>query len=248
MNAQAPFIATDLAELDERLLEKAVAVVPMMNVAAGQKWPRVIAMRHDVDNEIESSVAFAQWEADRGYKSTYFILHTAPYWQDKTLLRKSLEFMVECGHEIGIHNDAIAAAVVTGRDPRVILAEAVNELRDYGFDVAGTVAHGNALCYDKRGQIRFVNDELFTDCARPSLGVPDRQVAGVDLTPAPLSQFGLEYDANWLGRRDYLSDSGGRWSRPFDEVADGFPTDGQLHILVHCCWWAEAFTAAEIAA
>ena len=248
MRRDYPFQPQDLAELDERLLDKAVAVVPMASVAAGQKWPRVIGLRHDVDNEIESSVAFAQWEQDRGYRATYFILHTAPYWQDKTLLRKSLEFIVECGHEIGIHNDAVAAAVDTRRYPRMILAEAIGELRDYGFDIRGTVAHGSHHCYSPDNQIRFVNDELFVECPRPSLGVPQRHVAGVDLRPVPLATFGLEYDANWVGRGSYLSDSGGSWSRPFDEVADGFPFDVQLHMLVHPCWWSQAFVTEEIAA
>jgi hypothetical protein len=62
------------------LLNEAVAVVPMINVAKGQQWPRVIGLRHDVDNVIEPAVRFAAWEAERGYRSTYFILHTAPYW------------------------------------------------------------------------------------------------------------------------------------------------------------------------
>ena len=63
----------------------------MVEIAHGKTHPDVIGLRHDVDNEIDSSVAFAQWEADRGYRSTYYILHSAPYWQDKTLLRKSVD-------------------------------------------------------------------------------------------------------------------------------------------------------------
>jgi hypothetical protein len=51
----------------------------------------------------------------------------------------------------------------------------------------------------------------------------------------------LDFDANWLPRGDYLSDSGGRWSQPFSEVAAAWPARGQLHMLVHPCWWTEAF-------
>lgn len=248
MRPESPFQPQDLAELDVLLLDKALAVVPMRDIAAGTDHPSVIGLRHDVDNEIESSVAFAQWEADRGYRSTYFILHTAPYWQNETLLRKSLEFMVECGHEIGLHNDAVSEAIVTRRDPRMILAERVGQLRDYGFDITGTVAHGSHLCYGTDGSVRYVNDELFTECPRPSLGERHRSVAGVELRQSPLSAFGFTYDAGWLHRGAYLSDSGGTWSQPFDDVASGFPFPGQLHMLVHCCWWQQAFTVEEIAA
>lgn len=248
MNAREPFQSADLNELDERLLDKAVAVVPMMNVNAGQRWPRVIGMRHDVDNVIQPAVAFAAWEAERGYRSTYYILHTAPYWQKKNLLRKSLEEIAGYGHEIGIHNNALAAAVKHGGDARHILASAISELRDYGHDIRSTVAHGDNLCYDGAGQVRFVNDEMFVECPRPALGAPDRTVAGVTINPVPLADFGLDFDANWLGRSEYLSDSGGEWSQPFDGVADAFPFEGQFHMLVHPDWWCEAFEQQEIAA
>lgn len=249
MKHSSPFDQHDLAELDERLLDKAVAVVPMNAVHAGQRWPRVIGLRHDVDNVIQPAVRFAEWEHDRGYRSTYYILHTAPYWEDKALLIRSLELIAELGHEIGIHNNAIAAALVCGRDPRAILSEAVAELRGYGFDIRSTVAHGDSLCYGLDGKVRFVNDEMFEECARPQLGAPDRVVGTVQLRPMPLGSLGLDFDANWIGRGGYLSDSGGNWSPPgFDTVADGFPGEGQLHMLVHPDWWAAAFASEEIAA
>jgi hypothetical protein len=249
VRAKAPFQPEDLAELDTRLLEQAVAVVPMGHLNGGQRWPHVIGLRHDVDNVIEPAVAFAAWEADRGYRSTYYILHTAPYWQDKGLLVRSLELIAGCGHEIGIHNNAISAALTTKKDPRMILAEAVAELRGYGFDIRGTVAHGDPLCYGPDGMVRFVNDEMFTECERPTIGRPERSVAGVDIRPVPLSTFDLDYDANWLGRRVYLSDSGGAWSDPgFDATADGFPFDAQLQMLVHPDWWPQAFATQELAA
>jgi hypothetical protein len=249
MNIRAPFQPADLAELDDRLLEKALAVVSMREVAAGARHAGIVGMRHDVDNKIKPAVAFAAWEADHGYRSTYYILHTAPYWSDKELLRSSLAQIAEFGHEIGLHNNAIAAAVATGRDPREILEEALDELRGYGYDVRSTVAHGDSLCYGEDGNVRFVNDELFVECARPQLGPPDREVAGVKIQPIPLAALGFDFDANWVGRGKYLSDSGGCWSNPgFDDTAAGFPFDGQLHMLVHPCWWSEAFVPAEIAA
>jgi len=242
MREVAPFQPADLAELDDRLLGKALAVVSMAAVAAGQDWRQVIGLRHDVDNAIEPAVAFAHWEEDRGYRSTYFILHTAPYWRDKPLLRRSLDEIAAAGHEIGIHNNALAAALATGRDPSTILLAAADELRSYGHDIRGTVAHGDATCYDRAGRLRFVNDELFEECPRSDLGPRDRQIEQLTLDPVPLAEFGLAYDANWVRGGGYASDSGGRWQPDFDTVADSYPRqDGQLHLLVHPDWWANAF-------
>lgn len=248
MNDRQPFQPEDLEYLDDLLLGKAVAVVSMRQVFQGQTWEKVIGLRHDVDNVITPAVHFAKWEAEHGYRSTYYILHTAPYWADKKLLRDSLDEIAAYGHEIGIHNNALSVAVQTGADPRQVLAEAVSELRDYGHDVTSTVAHGDALCYDSRGKVRFVNDEMFEGCERPSLGEPDRTVAGVKLNPVPLSMFGLDFDANWLRRTSYLSDSGGKWSRPFEEAAEQFPYSGQLHVLIHADWWGQAFVPVEVPA
>jgi hypothetical protein len=198
-------------------------------------------VRHDVDNEIHSSVTMAAWEAARGYHSTYYALHTAPYWQDKTLLRESLETIAGYGHEIGIHNDAITVALETGYDPTYVLGEVIEELRSYGHTIRSTVAHGNRLCHIAR----YVNDELFTSCSRPEYGSPGRTLEHegrrLTLLPVPLSSFGLDFDANWLPRGDYLSDSGGAWSKPFSEVVAAWPSKGHLHMLVHPCWWTEAF-------
>lgn len=240
MRLQAPFQCEDLAELDERLLSRAEAVVSIAESIGAS--PATIGMRHDVDNLLPPAVALAEWEAQRGYTSTFFILHTAPYWQDKYALQTALERIAECGHEIGFHVNAITKAIETGRDPLEILEDDLAELRGYGYPVRGVVAHGDNACY----RHNFVNDELFTESARPSYGEPDRTVGGVKLNPVSRTKFGFDYDPNWLPRAEYLSDSGGKWSRSFAEVAAGFPYDGQLHLLVHPCWWKEAFDRERV--
>jgi len=248
VNHRSPFQPQDLVDLDDLLLNRALSVCTTEAVHRGVTFRDVICVRHDVDNIIEPAVAFAEWEHDRGYRSTYFILHTAPYWDDKPLLVASLERIAEFGHEIGIHNNALAGALLTGRDPARILHEAVDELRGYGFPVTGTVAHGDRLCRDDSGQVRFVNDEMFEECRR-NIGASDREIGNLKLRQWPLSEFGLEYDANWLDRSAYLSDSGGAWSDPgFDETAGGFPYGGQLHCLIHADWWIEAFAEQKAAA
>jgi hypothetical protein len=190
----------------------------------------------------------AAWENERGYRSTYFILHSAPYWQDKRLLRASVAEIAAYGHEVGIHNAALSEAVRDGTDARVTLAEAILELRAMGHTITGTVAHGASECYDNRGRLQIVNDEMFTECGRPGMGAPDRSVGNCTIQPTPLREFGLDYDANWLARGMYLSDSSGNWSAPFETVVAAFPHPGQLHMLIHPDWWDQAFTRLEVPA
>jgi hypothetical protein len=240
VRTRSPFGPGDLLTL-ERFYDRAELVLPMEDVFDGNTDPDSIFVRHDCDNVILPAVEMAAWEAARGHTSTYYILHSSPYWQDKTLLRQSLERIAECGHEIGIHNDALTVALQTGRNPIEILHEAVGELRGYGYPVRSTVAHGNQLC----GIAKYVNDEMFQGCSRPVYGAANRTLEHkgrrVPIEPAPLSLFGLDFDSNWLPRGDYISDSGGSWSKPFDEMAAGWPAAGQLHMLVHPDWWGDAF-------
>lgn len=112
------------------------------------------------------------------------------------MLTESLERIVGYGHEIGFHVNAITEAIRTGRDPLEIVAEAVGELRGYGHHVRGVVAHGDPLCYEHN----YVNDEIFTESARPSYGPPGRQVGPVTLRPVSRREFGFDYDPNWLPR------------------------------------------------
>jgi hypothetical protein len=237
MNNYAPFQMGDLDEL-AMLFARANAVVAMEDAAAGFTDDSMIVLRHDVDNAIEPAVAMAQWEGERSYRASYYFLHTSSYWRHTDTFQAALEVIAECGHEIGFHINAIAEAIRTGRDPLEIAAEAVAELRSYGHEVHGVVPHGDPFCHLHR----FVNDELFIESPRPKYGAPDRYIAGVKLNPVPRSLLGFDYDPNWLPRAVGVSDSGGHWSQPFEQLAAGFPYEGQTHVLIHPDWWSEAFS------
>lgn len=247
MRPAAPFLASDLEELDARLYSLADRVIPMRDVFMGDTGERVIGLRHDVDDNVgafEAALAMAEWEFERGYSSTYFLLHSADYWGEEMLCKVHL--FDELGHEVGIHVNAIAQALRTGIDASRILARALFELRSTGVRVVGCAAHGDTLCYDRDGKLVFVNDEMFTESARGKIGDPRRTLVYKDhsylLQPVPRTIYGLEYDASWLSRGSYLSDSAGKWSQPFERVVSGFG-EGQLHVLVHPDWWTQAFPA-----
>lgn len=235
----------DLRNL-ENLLGSGRRVVSMREIADGDLAPEAIGMRHDVDDNagsLETAFAIAEWEAERGWRSTYYLLHHSHYWEQALEQAHLFEVM---GHEVGIHVNAIAEGLRQRRNPEIILGRAIDELRAAGCDIVGSVGHGDPLCYQRDRSLRFVNDEMFLETARPSVGAQTRYVEddggwGFYLDPVSRREFGLEYDAAWLPRGDYLSDSGGSWSQPFDEVAGRFPHAGQLHILMHPDWWGSVF-------
>lgn len=264
MRQHGPFTRTDLDDLGA-FFETAHAVVSMREVLAGNRDPRVIGLRHDVDNHsaaLDTAVELARWEAASGWRSTYFLLHTARYWRDGRW-RQAAETMALLGHEIGLHADAVAYALEHGGDPHEIVHDALGELRDAGHVVTGVVGHGNQLCH----RANFANDEQFVECVRTNLGPPDRtlryQGRTLRLDPLPLADFGLEYEAIGLRMyeaedgimrtRDgqvYNTDSGRQWYYPFEQTVEEFGaiTDGQLHLLLHPDHWSEAFVAEEVAA
>jgi hypothetical protein len=218
----------------------------MRDVWKGDDWPTAIAVRHDVDDNpgaFETALEMARWEFDRGYSSTYYLLHTAAYWTADNLVR-AREFE-ELGHEVGIHVNALAHALRVRRSPNYILADALGYLRSFGIRVEGCVGHGDPWCRDRAGAVQFTNDEMFVESRRPSMGEANRILTRgqtkVMIEPEPRAHYHLGYDAAWLHRGDYLSDSGHVWSQPFETVSAQWPKRGQLHVLVHPDWWVGAF-------
>jgi hypothetical protein len=264
VRARAPFLVDDLAELDA-LLSRADAVVAMQEVHDGNRDPNTIGLRHDLDagHALATGVRIAEWEAERGYRATFYMLHTSPYWTT-TEFPHACDRIASLGHEIGIHADALAESFKTGRHPDAILSDAIAKLRTLGHEVRGVAGHGNPLCNrDRReGEITFANDEQFTECARPQEGPPDREIyrgqydRTLTLDPKPLAYFGLEYEALVLGlpKPWRISDSGGKWLNPgWDETVDRWATRNdvvgrQLHFLWHPDWWSRAFTHQAVAA
>lgn len=239
MNNEAPFQPSDLAELDAKILSQADAVVALREVYAGNRSPGVIQMRHDVDNAsgaFDCAVRLAEWEANRGYRSTYFLLHTARYWPEVDFFPR-VKYIAQLGHEIGLHLDAVGYCYVNGGDPHDLLAQRLDEIRTCAqVPVRGCVGHGN-----RELPPHLTNDAqlLEMDAER---GTADRFAQQFGVEPRPLVSFGLDYEAILLGRDYQLTDSGGRWADPgIAKLARRFERrDGQMHFNMHPDWWIQA--------
>ncbi len=246
------FGPSDLDRL-QALLESAGEVVPVREAYERRAAlpDRLIALRHDMDHDVENSVRFAEWESAHGFRSTYEVLHTDWYYRrgssggPSRFVLQALDRIAGLGHEIALHNNTIVAGLVQDRDPFEILEEELTHLRRDGFTIVGTVAHGDPLCRE----LGFNNSELFLECPDPAGRPPDREIVRIDpvtgrrtsvrLAPVPMARFGLTHEAMVFGNVDYLSDTGGRWHRPFDAVASAYARDGGfLQVLAHPVWWA----------
>ena len=210
----------------ERFLDRLASldVVPLREFAAGLGDT---ALRHDVDDRLDSALELARLEHARGLRATYFVLHTAPYWERDDLVERLRELQT-LGHEVGWHNDLVTLAVVHGRDPAEYLRHELARLRDAGIDVVGIAAHGSPWCH----RLGFHNDYAFSDLPQPIPGFPTRfEPIGT------LVDFGLHYDAYSLGEDAYFSDS------RFDRGRRAHPADFPLGpgqrtiILTHPCHW-----------
>lgn len=216
---------------------------------------RLLLVRHDVDHDIDDAVTMARWEAEHGLAATYCVLHTARYYgrhdpggdvlDRSEAMVERLHEIQELGHEINFHNNAVATALRTGRDPIEILEEELDFLRGRGIDIVGTSTHGDALC----GTLGVQNLELFAETVYPGRGGPrtvEHEGRRVRLGDRSMAELGLRYEGYDLPRDLYLTDSGG-WIRALTGTRGRQgrsraeqPTRHRhiTGVLVHPEWWA----------
>jgi hypothetical protein len=218
-----------------------------------------IALRHDLDHDLDLALEMAFWEHDRGFRASYYLLHTAPYWDDPRLAEKVLQLQ-DFGHEVGLHVNVLTEWF-TGKIDYVTarMVEVIDELRGAGVEVNGISTHGDSACYT----YGFANHWCFTEL-RPAdpitsesgcsaEGVPvddprfqlaypaDDRLRREDGTEMPLwttsmADLGLHYNAVHVPHDRYFTDSGGTWKRSHDPLCASLGR-GRHQILIHPVYW-----------
>lgn len=219
----------------------------------------VIALRHDVDHDLDIAMEMAYWESERGLKSTYYMLHTAPYWKDESFVEKCLQIQ-DFGHEVGVHLNVLtewfSGAV---DDPEARLKEIIRPLMENGVDIVGCSAHGDKVCYSGG----FINYWLFTELKPddPAASESGKSAEGVregnpekkivypkdekltrkdgrvfGLWSVRMADVGLRYEANFVKTGRYFSDSGGGWVRSADPMTEDL-SRGRSVVLMHPVHW-----------
>lgn len=185
-----------------------------------------VYVRHDVDHDLDVALRVAEVEARARWSATYFLLTPGAYdhaprnyyghidggriVHDPALVDKCRR-LVDLGHDLGFHNDAVALSLKTGRPPAEILAEETAFFARHGLPLRGTSAHGNPLAR----RLEFNNREIFRECVRAGRE-PGREIAykgrSVRLHTLRLADYGFEYEAYSLPRDSRISESGGAWA------------------------------------
>lgn len=246
-------------ELD-RLLEQLENVV-LLRELAGSDRPGV-AIRHDIDHNLDAAVELAWREQQRGIRATYYILHDAAYMSDPARFQK-VRLIQDFGHDVGLHTNFLAQWFQGAIDD--VSTAVRNELlafRDAGIAVGSVAAHGDPHCYtaqftnywlwaqlrpdSPRQRERAVNAEgrcVAQDPAARTIAYPE---TGHDLVrddgkrfafwSESLADHGLAFEASRVAVDQYYSDSGNRWWTGAPDPA-AIASDQRVQILIHPEHW-----------
>jgi hypothetical protein len=219
----------------------------------------LIALRHDIDHDLDLALELAYWEHQKGCRSTYFMLQGAEYWHEPLFLEKCLQIQ-DYGHEIGLHINALTLWF-KGQIENVqeIIASDLQTLRQAGIVVDGFSTHGDRLCYEEQ----FINywcfkelkpaDPLASEQGLSAEGVPDNRSefqihypaehslkrsdsAVFTLWSVPMHDLAITYHALNLPMDAYYTDSGGNWTRSKDPLQENLE-HGRHQVLIHPEYW-----------
>ena len=116
----------------------------------------VIALRYDIDENIDAAVKLAYREHKYGIRSTYFVLHTADYYgkligsnfiRNRNMIYYLKKLQDDFGHEIGFHNDLVTLQLIYEIPPKEFLKSELAYLRGNNINIVGTTYHGSQYCY-----------------------------------------------------------------------------------------------------
>lgn len=265
LNAQSK--VRSYQELVEALVAAGLVPRTFSDDLASKSQPRTLLLRHDVDNSLDNALMLSRVEAEIGICSTYFMLHpgdgsTKNYYGtvvDNRIVHAPGFFdacheIASRGHEIGLHYDMAQLSYRTGRPIGDLIADELAAFAEHGLPIAGCAAHGSGFAVR---DLQFSNFEIFRECVRGAASEGRMLAKGdwqLQLHQLSLKDFGLKYEAYFVPRNIYISDSNGRlrvsWhssSYQLNVEADGDlavvdKTIGEfaeprIQALLHPCWW-----------
>ncbi|OEF96825.1 sulfotransferase [Desulfuribacillus alkaliarsenatis] len=235
--------------------------VTMREFASQPKERNVIALRHDVDHNLDYALEMSYWEKEHGIRSTYFLLHTASYWNEPNFIQKCLQIQ-DFGHEIGLHVNLLTEwEQGKVNDIKTHLEEILNYLRREGLIISGISTHGDRNCY-KKGYINYwcfselrPYNPLESENLLSAEGIPvlderwqiqyplnhslQREDGSVfPLWSISMEELNLEYDANHIPMDTYYTDSGGSWTRSPNPLNVNM-SKGRNQVLFHPIHWRD---------
>lgn len=218
-----------------------------------------VALRHDIDYDLDLALEFAHLEHSLGYKSTYFLLDTAGYWYDPKFDDKALQLQ-DFGHEVGLHVNSLAKWA-SGRcdNPETDFKANLTRLRDIGLVVSGIAAHGDPDCYNYNAANYWMFSELRPESpylsennitaegifdlstSRTLVYPTNGKITNIHGDSLPLWQTSMsdnkiDYHASHIEYDQYFSDSGGSWRNNLNPMNFSFHNK-RTQILIHPEHW-----------
>lgn len=233
-----------------------------------RRGKKSVILRHDVDHDPEIARNMAKVEKENGIKSTYFALTSDTlmvWWTNKENRKRMIglyQEIQEMGHEVGLHYDFLGDYFALNKDPEEKAREVLSFFRENGLRISGCASHGSGIVrsmVSAYGNIPspqdFVNYAVWQETGEEKeLQINSRTLKVPCMS---LADQGLRYEAYFVRKAWYLSDSGrnfwagGRYNNGvFKDLLDydkepssivkNHMKDGEvMQILVHPIWWKQ---------
>src|SRR5262245_11780845 len=178
---------------------------------------KTIIMRHDVDYTLNGVPQLVEIENRAGVTATYFFrVHAHEYNLFTPHVYRLLKFIRSCGHEVGLHFEAMTFSRALNLDPTKVLAqekwvleailgEQIKSASEHR-DVSHTV-HGTKYFHDLHNPLDF-----------------------------RIENYALE--PRFFRQMKYLSDSNGFWRE--GDLLSHIDDHNRFQVLVHPDWWFES--------
>lgn len=218
-----------------------------------------LAIRHDVDHRLDLALKMARIEREEGIRSTYYLLPPGDYnsprnyygsivdgqiYASAELAEGALELQA-LGHEVGLHNDFLQLSTLLRRPVAQLIREEVAYFASIGVAVTGSASHGSAFAR-KHG---FTNYEIFVETKERRLArsIDLGEHGSFELFSIPMAEAGLSYEAYWVPRQVYISDTGSVLTAGYHRtqeaslswIRDNIGSARKIAALIHADWWTE---------
>jgi hypothetical protein len=252
---RAVFTYDDYRELLQELARDRYMVLPIDSFRIKFDTTKImVGLRHDIDCNPFKALEMADIENSFGFRSTYYILHSAEYYgtpagapfvrfpaMDAVYMQ-----LADKAGEIGIHNDLIAMMIRYDIEPLAFQLEEIDYYAGLNIFISGSAAHGS----EDVKELKLNNRMIYADFSE--FGTFDYGGKTYEYGRYSLEEFGLQYEANSIDYSKYLSDTHGQWhmsdvkSQSYDgsledviQVLQSYAPGDRVKILTHPMWWGK---------
>ncbi len=207
----------------------------------------IIALRYDIDENINAAVKLAYREHKYGIKSTYFVLHTATYYgkmegnvftRYNNIVYYLKKIQDDFGQEIGFHNDLVTLQVVYNIPPKEYLKNELAFLRGHGLNIVGTTYHGSQYCYIYHYYNAYFWKEYPENGWNYEYITKDSETMKIDKDS--LQNYDFQYEGGLLDQDYFFADcnfvNGKRWNMSMVNL-DTIKPGKKVIILLHPANW-----------